>query len=148
MSYHASSYGSSGHFSEQHLSVLHTMAQEVGIVISQIILAFFLAVMLGVIVWALFGLLLLPVFADNMVTLLFSEGSGEELELRVRAYGWLRREQAKGGKLIIVDGGLTAGGLELAQRLSREHSWVEYCPAWSLDDYIELMLLEQERNAL
>lgn len=99
----------------------------------------FLAFMMAVALWGLFGLLLLPVFGPNMITLLMAEGSGRELEIRVRAYNWLREQKKHGGKLVVVDCGLTRQGLEIVQRLKEERNWLEYCPYQSLGDYIELM---------
>ena len=55
---------------------------------------------LGVMLWGLLGLLLLPVFGKNMVTFCFSQGNGGELEVRARAYGWLRSEKQAGGRLV------------------------------------------------
>ena len=87
--------------------------------------------------WCLFGLLLMPVFREGMVTICFERASGRSMEQKVRAFGWLRSQQ--GGILLIVDCGLTKEGLELAQLLCRDHDWVAYCPAQALGDYLSLL---------
>ena len=105
----------------------------------EILVAFFLAALLGFVLWALFGLLLLPVFGKDMVTFCFSQGNGKELELRARAYGWLRAEKRSGGRLVIVDCGLTEQGLSIAQNLRHKYLWVDYCPNEVMEDYIEVL---------
>lgn len=104
------------------------------------LLVFFLALGVGVVLWCLFGLLLTPVFGSGTVTLLFAEGDGESLEQTVRAYGWLRDGRKNGGVLLLVDRGLSARGLELAQRLGEQWQWVCLCPRAALEDC--LLLLE------
>lgn len=104
------------------------------------LLVFFLALGVGAVLWCLFGLFLMPVFASGMVTLLFAEGDGEALEQTVRAYGWLRDGRKNGGVLLLVDRGLSARGLELAQRLEEQRDWVCLCPRAALEDC--LLLLE------
>ena len=93
----------------------------------------------GVMLWALFGLLLLPVFGKNMVTFCFSQKDGAELEMRARAYGWLRSEKTSGGRLVIVDCGLSEQGLYTARRLREKYTWVDYCPHEVMEDYIEVL---------
>lgn len=105
----------------------------------EILLVFFLAVCVLLIGWALFGLLLMPVFGKNMLTLSFEKGDGAALEQKVRAFGWLRDGRSSGGTLLIVDCGLTERGMEIAQILRDRHSWVAYCPGPALVDYIELL---------
>ena len=100
---------------------------------------FFLSLGVGLILWCLFGLLLLPIFGKNMITLHFCYGGGAELEQAVRAYGWLRDGKKQGGVLLLVDCGLDAEGLDLALRLRARHDWVSYCPRAALTDYIELL---------
>ena len=105
----------------------------------ELLLAFFLVVLLVFILWALIGLIHMPVFSDNMVSFLFTSDDGEELEGRVRSYGWLRDGKKNGGRLVVVDCGLTAAGLELAQRLQKDRPWLDYCPYQALPDYTELL---------
>lgn len=104
-----------------------------------IFLIFFLGVGLILLVWCLFGLLMTPVFGENMVTLCYCQGDGEKLEQQVRAYGWLREGNLSGGRFVIVDCGLNEEGLSLAQLLRRDYLWVDYCPQPALEDYLELM---------
>ena len=107
--------------------------------LTDILLVFLAAAGLILVIWCRWGLLLLPVFGHNMTTLCFSRGDGDELEQRVRAFGWLRDGKYTGGQLVIVDCGLTGLGLERAQRLRDRHHWVAYCPGPALIDYIELI---------
>lgn len=107
--------------------------------LSELLLVFCLAVVLVLVLWCLMGVLLLPVFGHEMVTFCYSKGGGTALEHRVRAYGWLRDGKLSGGRFVIVDCGLDARGLELAQTLQKRWEWVEYCPRPALEDYISLM---------
>lgn len=103
------------------------------------LLVFFVVLSAGVMLWCLFGLLLMPVFHQRMVTLCYSRGDGAELEQTVRAYGWLRDGNGKGSILLLVDDGLNKQGLELAQRLERSYEWVSCCPVAALEDWLLLM---------
>lgn len=98
---------------------------------------FLVAAALIFVAWGLFGLLLAPVFRQRMLTISLERGDAGELEQKVRAYGWLREQG--GGTLLIVDCGMTAQGLELAQALCRRYDWVEYCPCPALEDYIAIL---------
>lgn len=101
--------------------------------------ALFLCTILAVMLWGLFGLLLLPVFRRSMVTLLFTRDQGAELEQAVRAFGWLRGEKKDGGTLLLVDCGLDTQGLELAQRIRDRYLWVCLCPRAALEDCLEFL---------
>lgn len=105
----------------------------------EILVVFFLAAILAFGLWALFALLLQPVFGSDMLSLCFADGDGQSLEMRVRAYGWLRENKKRGGKLVIVDCGLSRQGMELVQHLRQEKPWLDYCPHQALPDYIELL---------
>lgn len=94
---------------------------------------------LALVLWGLFGLLLLPVFRRSMVTLVFTHGQGTELEQVARAFGWLRGEKHDGGTLLLVDCGLDAQGLQVAQTLRDRYPWVCFCPRAALEDCLELM---------
>lgn len=87
--------------------------------------------------WCLFGLLLMPVFQSNMVTLCFAEGDGALLEQSVRAFHWLR--DSRGSTLLIVDRGLSKEGLELAQLLCRKYPGVELCPGPALLEHLSIL---------
>lgn len=105
----------------------------------EFLVAVFFVLLLGFAIWALFGLFLMPVFAGDTLALHFAHGDGESLEQRIRAYGWFREGKKNGGRLVIVDCGLTQQGLELAQKFCAERQWLDYCPNQTLTDYIELM---------
>ena len=105
----------------------------------EIMIALVAAFVLGVVLWSLFGLLLLPVFGKDMVTFCFSKGNGKELEMRARAYGWLRSEKPSGGRLVIVDCGLSEQGLSVLRCLRDRYTWVDYCPHEVMEDYIEVL---------
>ena len=106
---------------------------------TEILLIFILALTAGLVLWCLMGLLLIPVFGENTVTLYFSEGEGEALEQRVRAYSWLRDGRQTGGRMVLVDYGLNERGLEKALVLRERYPWVEYCPSEILQDYIGVL---------
>ncbi len=107
--------------------------------LGEILLIFFAACGVLLLAWCLLGLLLEPVFSREMVTLYFVQGDGGGLERRVRAYGWLRDGKITGGKLVLVDCGLTKLGLETVEVLQQRFNWLDYCPAPALEDYLELM---------
>ena len=104
----------------------------------EFLLVFFAALGILAIGWALFGLLLLPVFGKNMLTLTFENGDGAALEQKVRAFGWLRDGEKPGAELLIVDCGLTERVIKTAHMLSDRYPWVGLCPGPALRDYIEL----------
>lgn len=89
--------------------------------------------------WCLFGLLLTPVFGSDMVTLCYVRGDGENMENRVRSYSWLREGKLCGGRLVLVDCGLTRQGLDAAMVLRRRYDWVGYCPLPALEDYLSML---------
>lgn len=105
----------------------------------ELLIVFLLLVVLLFAVWCLSGVFLGPVFSREMVTLYYVRGDGEALEQRVRAYGWFREGKTRGSRLVLVDCGLTAFGLELAQRLRSHYDWLDTCPHQALTDYLELM---------
>ena len=107
--------------------------------LTDILLVFLIAAGLILMIWCLWGLLLLPLFGQRMTTLCFSRGDGDELEQRVRAFGWMRDGKSAGAQLVIVDCGLTGLGLERAMGLRDRYPWVAYCPEPALTDYIDLM---------
>lgn len=108
-----------------------------------ILLVFLAAAGALLILWCLLGLLLAPVFGQNMVTLCYAMGDGEDLEQRVRAYGWLRDGRLSGGRLVIVDCGLTAQGIGRTGLLRQRYPWLEYCERANLKAYIDA---ENSRN--
>ena len=116
--------------------------------LAEILAAAFFALLLGLALWALFGLLLAPVVHEDSVTLLFVSGEGSRLEIRARAFGWLREEKENGGRLVVVDCGLTERGLSTVEKLREKYFWLDYCPNQTLPDYIELLrdCLEKEKE--
>lgn len=107
--------------------------------LGEVLLVFFAACGVILLAWCLLGLLLEPVFGREMVTLYFVRGNGDGLERRVRAYGWLRDGKITGGRMVMVDCGLTKPGLDTAQLLRDRYSWLDYCPAPALEDYLDFM---------
>ena len=92
------------------------------------IIAFFIAVGIVVLFWCLLGLLLIPVFGNNMVTLCFVKDDAVCLEQQVRSYGWLREGRMTGGRLYLIDLGLTDLGRKRAEALTKQYEWVTmYC---------------------
>lgn len=91
-----------------------------------LLLAFFVALGIALLLWCLLGLLLVPVFGPDMVTLCFAKKDGMFLEHRVRSYGWLREGRMTGGRLIIVDDGLSEEGQKLSKLLCDKYEWVSY----------------------
>jgi len=92
----------------------------------EILLAFLIALGIAILLWCLTGLILLPVFGAQMVTLCYARDDAPLLEQQVRAYGWLRDGKLSGGRLLIVDLGLTAHGRTLAEKLCRRYAWVSF----------------------
>lgn len=107
--------------------------------LGEVLIVFFAACGVILLGWCLLGLLLEPVFGREMVTLYYVYGNGENLEQRVRAYGWLRDGKLTGGRLVLVDCGLSRSGLEAADILRQRFIWLDYCPAPALPDYLDLM---------
>lgn len=91
-----------------------------------LLLIFFAALGVVLFFWCLLGILVTPVFGPDMVTLCFAEGKGRFLEHRVRSYGWLREGELTGGRLVIVDRGLSEEGLKIAACLCEKYEWVSY----------------------
>ena len=75
---------------------------------------------------------------EKTVTLFAVWGDGENLEYRVRSLGHCHGCGNNQSTIVIVDCGLSSCGLETAQRLLKQHPWLEYCPKPALTDYIEL----------
>lgn len=102
-----------------------------------LLLIFLAAAGVILVLWCLLGLLLLPVFGCSMVTLYYVKGDGEDLEQKTRAYSWLREGRLSGGRMVIVDCGLTEQGIGRTYLLRKRYPWVEYCTRDSLTDYID-----------
>lgn len=66
--------------------------------------------------WLLLGRMLLPIPLALTVSLTGC-GDGESLEHGVKALHWLRRTGLWRGEILIIDGGMSPQGLEVARRL-------------------------------
>lgn len=104
-----------------------------------LLLIFLAAAGVLLLLWCLLGLVLLPVFGRSMVTLYYVKGNGEGVEQRVKAYGWLREGRIAGGRLIVVDCGLTEQGIGRVHLLQERYPWLETCQAAAVKDYIDQM---------
>ena len=102
-----------------------------------LILIFLAAAGVALVLWCLMGLMLHPVFGRTRVTLCFVRGDGRELEYRVRAYSWLREGRISGGRLALVDCGLTDRGRQAAELLRGRYTWLDYCTPDDLAAYLE-----------
>lgn len=76
------------------------------------------------VVWGFVGLLMKPVFGEDMVTFLFVSGDGHGLEQQVRSYGWYRDGRLSGGSLVLVDNGLSQEGRRIAELLCGRYDWL------------------------
>ncbi len=104
--------------------------------IVEIILSFLAVVGLVSLGWLGFGWLLLPAGDPGAVCLLPGRGEGETLEQAVTGLVWLQGGGLFGGRLVIVDCGLTENGRAVARALTRRESSVELCPVEELEQYI------------
>ena len=91
---------------------------------------------LALVGWCLFGLLLRPLPGWEAKVVIPGRGEGEKLEQQVRSFLWLRGLGLLRCPIIIADAGLTAGGWELALRLTARWPEVILWPASDLGDYI------------
>ncbi len=107
--------------------------------IVEIILAFLAVIGLVSLGWLGFGCLLMPTGGTDTVCLLPGRGEGETLEQAVTGLVWLRGGGLFGGRLVIVDCGLTEQGRAIARALAHRESTVELCPVEELEEYIQAM---------
>ena len=91
-----------------------------------LLLVFFVTLGIVLFFWCILGILVAPVFGPDMVTLCFAAGKARLLESRVRCYGWFREGELIGGRLVIVDRGLSDEGLKIAVCLCEKYKWVSY----------------------
>ena len=105
-------------------------------VAGEIVLGFLLSVGILLIFWCLTGLLLMPVFSEQMVTLYYVQGEGNRMESRVLGFSWFRESGQEDGKLLLVDCGLTEEGRRSALALQNQYPWVEYCTWEKLGEYL------------
>lgn len=93
--------------------------------------------------WLCFARALRPMGGRHAVTLLSTQGEGEELEQALTGLFWLRGAGFTVGQVVIVDRGLTHQGRALAQVLAEQEPGVYLCPREELDDCL-VALWEQK----
>lgn len=108
-------------------------------IVVEVILAFLAVIGLVSLGWLGFGWLLLPVGGAGTVCLLPGRGAGETLEQAVTGLVWLRGGGLFGGRLVIVDCGLTEEGRAVARALTRREDTVTLCPVEELEAYIKAL---------
>lgn len=99
-------------------------------------LVFFAASGLVLLLWCFIGAMLRPVFCPKTVTLLPADGDGEKLEQQSRAFAWLRDGRTLGGKLVIIDCGLSEQGLACVKVLCEKYPWLTVCAPDEAEEYI------------
>lgn len=77
--------------------------------------------------WLILGLLMRPVFCENMVTALPVSGDAERVERQVRSFAWYRDGRFSGGSLILVDCGLSEQGRKAVGLLQKQYPWLQIC---------------------
>ena len=87
--------------------------------------------------WFCFGHLFTPAGGRNACTLVPATGDGEDLEQAVNGLLWLRSGEFLGGRVVILDCGLTPAGRALAVALCQREPGVEICPISELSVYIK-----------
>ncbi len=92
-----------------------------------LLLVFFASAGLLLLGWGLLGLLLRPVFCENMITAYAIDGDAEQLEQRVRSFAWLRDGRNSGGQLVLVDCGLSEQGRMKVSCLQKQYPWLMIC---------------------
>ena len=87
--------------------------------------------------WVCFGRLFTPAGGRQACTLVPATGDGEDLEQAVNGLLWLRSGEFLGGRVVILDCGLTPAGKALAEAICRREPEVEVCPVSELSVYIK-----------
>ena len=87
--------------------------------------------------WLCFGRLFTPAGGHQACTLVPAAGDGDDLEQAVNGLLWLRSGEFLGGKVVILDCGLTPAGRALAVAICRREPGVEICPLSELSVYIK-----------
>lgn len=105
--------------------------------ILEVILALLAVAGLMSLAWLLMGHILTPAGAEGTVTLVPGTGDGETLEQSVRGLLWLQGGGLLGGRVLIVDCGLTPAGRAVAAALCIREPGLELCPASELSVYIK-----------
>lgn len=107
-----------------------------GYMLWNLVIVFLSASGVVLLIWCLLGVLLHPVFDEDMVTFLPVCGDGGKLEQSVRAYAWLRSGRLSGGKLVLVDLGLDQQGVQRTTAICDRYDWVSCCTAGETEHYI------------
>ena len=101
-----------------------------------LVLVFFAASGLVLLLWCLVGIMLRPIFCSGTVTFLPVDGDGETLEQQSRAFAWLREGRTCGGKLVLIDCGLSEEGMACVKALCEKYPWLIVCGPAEAEDYI------------
>ena len=96
------------------------------------------AVGLATILWMVVGLFLRRKrrLFSRVTAVVRGEGDGADLEYTVRTLSQLRYERGAFGTILILDGGLTPEGRDVAALLEREEDFVAVCRREEMPDYI------------
>lgn len=105
--------------------------------ILEVILALLAVAGLMSLAWLLMGHILTPAGSEGTVSLVLGTGDGEALEQSVRGLLWLQGGGLLGGRVLIVDCGLTPTGRALAAALCIREPGLEICPVSELSVYIK-----------
>lgn len=89
---------------------------------------------LGFLFWWLVGRLIRPISTSAARIVIPGRGNGEELELTVRGFIWLRSLGMITCPLLIADAGMTPTGRDIAQRLAARWPEVILCPIDRLEE--------------
>ena len=101
------------------------------------LVAMLAAVGLATILWMIVSLFLRKKgrMFSRVTAVVRGEGDGTDLEYTVRTLSQLRYERGTFGTILILDGGLSEEGRELAELLAREEDFVVLCSREGLPDY-------------
>ena len=92
-----------------------------------------------VLIWCFLGFLLRPVFPSSSVTFYRVSGDGEDLEQYIAGYAWFRQGRNSGGRLVILDRGLSEQGRYIVQVLMERHDWICYIDPTDASDAVQLI---------
>ena len=100
--------------------------------VSEIVICALAAAGVLLVVWAMAAALLLPTREDCVLVAAF--GDAEDLQQRVRSYGFLRDTGLIRTRVLIVDCGLSESGRQAAERLAASGDGVQLCTESELED--------------
>ena len=87
--------------------------------------------------WLCFGRLFTPAGGAGTCILVPASGDGDDLEQSLNGLLWLRSGEFLGGRVVILDCGLTPAGRALTAALCQREPGVEFCPLSDLQVYIK-----------